>query len=149
MRARERVERAERLVEQQHLRLHGERAGETDALLHAAGNLRRPLVLGMRHLHQLEIVHGPGVALGARFRAGEHLVDREPHVVVDGEPGQQRVVLEHDRAVGAGLIDLAFLEQDAAQGGSNEARHDVEQRGLAAAGMTDDRDVFAAIDRSR
>ena len=34
-RARERVERAERLVEQQHLRLHGERARDADALLHS------------------------------------------------------------------------------------------------------------------
>jgi hypothetical protein len=50
-----------------HLRLHGERAHEADALLHAAGNLRRPLVLGMRHLH--EIVHGPGAALRAGLDA--------------------------------------------------------------------------------
>ncbi len=35
------VERAERLVEQQHARLDGERAGERDALALAAGKLRR------------------------------------------------------------------------------------------------------------
>ena len=35
------VERAERLVEQQHLRLLGERAGERDALALAAGQLVR------------------------------------------------------------------------------------------------------------
>ena len=35
-----RVERAERLVEQQHLRLHGERAGERHALQLAARELR-------------------------------------------------------------------------------------------------------------
>ena len=66
MRAGERIERAERLVEQQHLRLHRERAGEADALLHAAGDLGRPLVLGVRHLHELEIVHGPVHARSAR-----------------------------------------------------------------------------------
>ena len=33
------VERAEGLVEQQDLRLHGERPRNPDALLHAAGNL--------------------------------------------------------------------------------------------------------------
>ena len=64
VRAGQRVERAERLVEQQHLGLHGERAGDADALLHAAGDLHGPLVLGVRHLHQREVVHGPGVALG-------------------------------------------------------------------------------------
>ena len=47
-RARQRVERAERLVQQQHLRLHRERAGDADALLHAARNLVRELVLGVR-----------------------------------------------------------------------------------------------------
>ena len=36
-----RVERAERLVEQQHLRLRGQRAGQRDALPLAAGELRR------------------------------------------------------------------------------------------------------------
>ena len=48
LRARQRVERAERLVEQQHLRLHRERARDADALLHAAGHLVRHLVLGVR-----------------------------------------------------------------------------------------------------
>ena len=101
VRARQRIERAERLVEQQHLRLHGQRAGDADALLHAARDLRRPLVLGVRHLHEVEIVHGPVMALGAATWCREHLVDREAHVVVDGEPRQQAVVLEHDGAVRA------------------------------------------------
>jgi hypothetical protein len=39
--ARERVERGEGLVHQQHARLHGERAGNGHALLHAAGELVR------------------------------------------------------------------------------------------------------------
>ena len=44
VRARQRVECAERLVEQQHLGLHRERARNADALLHAAGNLAGLLV---------------------------------------------------------------------------------------------------------
>ena len=75
MGAGQRVERAERLVHQQHLGLHGERAGDADALLHAAGDLVRALVLGLRHLHQLEIVHHPVVALGLGLGRAEHLVD--------------------------------------------------------------------------
>ena len=42
--ARQRVERAERLVEKQHLRLGGERARDRDALPHAARQLPRPPV---------------------------------------------------------------------------------------------------------
>ena len=62
--ARQRIERAEGLVHQQHLGLHRERAGDADALLHAAGDLVRALVPGLRHLHQLEIMHRPVVPLG-------------------------------------------------------------------------------------
>ena len=40
-----RIERAERLVEQQHVRIHHQRAREPDALAHAAGELARILVL--------------------------------------------------------------------------------------------------------
>src|SRR3712207_6940393 len=47
VRAGQRVQRAEGLVQQQHLGLHGERAGDADALLHAARDLARPLVLGV------------------------------------------------------------------------------------------------------
>ncbi len=55
------VERGERLVEQQHLRLDGERARERDALLLAAGNLVRvPVRLGVQ-LYQLEHLHRPPV----------------------------------------------------------------------------------------
>ena len=50
------VERAERLVEQQHARLDGERAGQRDALALAAGELRRiaaGLVLQLDEVEQL------------------------------------------------------------------------------------------------
>ena len=49
-----RVERAERLVEQQHLRLGRERAGERHALPLAAGELRRIAVAEALQLHELE-----------------------------------------------------------------------------------------------
>ena len=102
VRAGQRVERAERLVEQQHLRLHRERAGKADALLHAAGDFRRPLVLGVRHLHEIEVVHDPVVALvRATWSPQNTLSTASLHVGVDGEPRQQRVVLEHHGAVRA------------------------------------------------
>ena len=48
------VERAERLVEQQHARAHRQRAGERDALALAAGKLRGIPVGQPVELHQLE-----------------------------------------------------------------------------------------------
>ena len=49
-----RVERAERLVEQQHLRRGGQRAGQGDALALAAGELRRHLVAEALELDQAQ-----------------------------------------------------------------------------------------------
>ena len=57
------VERAERLVEQQHLRLHDQRAGERHALLHAAGELRGLRLLAPGQAHELERLVGLLVAL--------------------------------------------------------------------------------------
>ncbi len=49
-----RVEGAERLVHQQHVGILGERAGERDALPHAAGELMRPLVGEFGQVHGLQ-----------------------------------------------------------------------------------------------
>ena len=60
------IERAERLVHQQHLRLDRVGAGDGDALLHAARKLVRVVVLRPRHSHEREIVPGQLVAPRAR-----------------------------------------------------------------------------------
>ena len=49
-----------------------------------------------------------------RLGRREHLVHAELDVVVDREPGQQAVVLEHHGAVGARRVDLAVFQQHAA-----------------------------------
>jgi hypothetical protein len=65
----ERVERAERLVEEQHLRLDRERARDPHALLHPPGELGRLLVLGAGqadHVDELLAVRAPA----GRFQSG-------------------------------------------------------------------------------
>ncbi len=52
------VERAERLVHQQQVRLMDERAAQRDALLHAAGQLVRPGVVEGRKTDQLQQLGG-------------------------------------------------------------------------------------------
>ena len=89
------------------------------------------------------------IALATRARAREHLVNRQPHVVVDREPRQERVVLEHDGAVRARIVDLLVLQEHRAAGHRDEPGHDIEHRGLAAARMSDDRDIFALFDAER
>ena len=99
---RQRVERAEGLVHQQHLRLHRQRAGDAHALLHAAGDLV-PASCPRR-------ASGPPApappaqrsrSCALLSRVAEHALHRQVHVVEAAQPGQQRVVLEHHAAVRA------------------------------------------------
>ena len=59
------------------------------------------------------------------------------------------MVLEHHGTVGTGIVDLAVLEQNAAAAGLRQARHNIQERGLAAAGVADDGDVLALLDVDR
>jgi hypothetical protein len=89
-----RVEVRERLVHQAHRRLRHDRAAERNALLLAAGKLRRLAVeqaLEPEHL-------GRALESGRPLRAGNaaHL-QPEHDVLGDGKMGKQRVGLEHHR----------------------------------------------------
>ena len=86
------VERAERLVEQQHARPVDERPGERDALPLAAGQLGRlPLLVA------LEADHAERVGDAPRALVARHLPDHQAvaDVVADRHVREQGVVLEH------------------------------------------------------
>ena len=70
----------------------------------------------------------------------------EQDVLAHREPGKQRVFLEHDAAIDARAGDAAAVDQHLAFGGE-KAADDIEQRALAAARRTDDRDELALADR--
>ncbi|MNV72815.1 hypothetical protein D3C71_1659300 [compost metagenome] len=78
--------------------------------------------------------------LGAAFGPAEDALHGQMHVLVAGEPGQQRVVLEDHRALGPRALDLAVGAQQHARGRGGEAGDQIEQRRLAAARMPDQRD---------
>ena len=102
--ANERVECAERLVVEHHLRLDGERAGEADALLHAAGELVGELVGGVLEPDEAEDLLGALEPLRLR-----DALDLEPErdVVDHAAVGEQPEVLEdHRRRVPAQLAQL-------------------------------------------
>ena len=60
--------------------------------------------------------------------------------------GKQAVVLKHKAAIAARLAHDAAVEQHFARGRLFEAGDDAQERGLAAAARSDDRDELAAID---
>ena len=138
-----RVERGERLVHQQDFRIDGERAGEIDALAHAAGELARVIVLEAFEPDELEQLHG-ALAVGSADRAGDFAAD--DGVGEHRAPRQQAVVLEHKAAVGAGLAHGAAVEQHFAGRRVFEAGDDAQERGLAAAARPDHGNEFAALD---
>jgi hypothetical protein len=104
------VQRAQRLVQEQHPRIHHQRAGERDALLLAAGEHRGPVLLPAGHLHQLERFPRLGLALRLADLA---LLEPIGHVVQHGHMREQRVLLKDG-------VDLALVGRRADRVGATD-----------------------------
>ncbi len=141
------VEVGQRLVEQQQLRLGGQRAGNRDALLLAAGELVR---VALRVAAQVDQRQHLGHARGAAL--ARPALQAEGHVLRDAHVRKQRIVLEHH-------ADAALLGADPATAGDDLAGDldlalvgavepgDQAQRGrLAAAAGADDQQDLAGRD---
>jgi hypothetical protein len=88
------VQRGERLVHQQRVRLQDERAGQPDALPHPAGQLFRVGGLETVEADDVDRSQGRGAPLRFTDAAGQQA---ELDVVLHGQPGHQREGLEHHR----------------------------------------------------
>ena len=143
-----RVERAERFVHQQHLRPAHQRAGDGDALLHAAGKLVRPGVGGGVEAHQCQ--QGVGAAGGgfdigfADVFAAMRQTAAELDVLHHRQPRVQAVMLEHHGTVGARPGHRPAIGQQVAGCVVFEAADDAQQRRFAAAGSADEGDELVA-----
>ena len=127
---REHVERGERFVHEQHLRLDHQRARETHALLHAAGKL-----FGIRRLEAVE-AHGVDHlqrALVALNRADAARHQRRFHVLQHGEPGKQREALEDDGDVGNLPVHRFAVPEHVARGRLGQAGQHAQQGGFSRA----------------
>ena len=142
-RLRVRVERRQRLVEEQHVRLARERAGERDALLLAAGELGRPRVRERGDVEPLEqLVH----ARAARVRdVLAHGQVREQRVLLEDEADAPLVRLLEDlpRRVEPDLVAV----RDAAALRPREPGDHPEHGGLARAGRPDERERALDLER--
>ena len=139
------VERAERLVEQQHARLVDERAGDGDALLLTAGELGHVAVGVVLKAYQTQHTHDL-----LRDNILRLLLDgqAEGDVVVDVHVREERVFLEYgvDLAlVGRDVHDVLAVKEDLALGGLQEAAEDAQQRRFAAAGGTEQGDELIFV----
>ena len=147
---RTRASRADkRLVEQEERRRGRERPGQRDALLLAARELRRVLVLVTGEPHERQqLVDTAGDGAGLHATRLEAVGD----VPTDGQVREERVGLEDDAVVAQGRRQAG----DVAAGHAHRARvlalepsDDPQQRGLAAAGWTEEADEFAGADGER
>ena len=149
--ARQRVEHAERLVEQQHLRRQREGAREADALPHAGRQLGRPLVQRVAEADQRRGSARRSPRARVAARCGVDLVDAEQHVLERGQPRQQARRLEHDAAIGARARRSPCRPTmiAAARSASMQAGDHRQHRRLAAAGVADEADELALGRASR
>ena len=106
-RARQRVERAERLVEKQHFGIGRECARDGHPLPHPARKLARPAVHRVAETDQSQIALGLLLLFGPRpLRTGG--VDSQPDVLDSREPREQRVILKHDRRLSRDAVATAL-----------------------------------------
>src|SRR4029079_16621569 len=143
------VERAERLVEQEHARFVTDRPRECDALLLAAGELARLATLAPGEIDELEDLGDARLDLPLR-----HALPLEPErdVVGNRHVGEERVALE-DR-VDVPLVrrqahGVAVAEEVPPGRPLPEAADHPQGRRLAAAGRAEEREERAARDLER
>ncbi len=144
-----RVERGQRLVEQEQGGLRRERAGQRHALLLAARELGGILVLVLPEPHQREELVDAAVDLRARRPAPLEAVG---DVARDGEVREQRIRLEDDAVVplsGRQPRHVAARHADEPRVLALEAGDDPQERGLAAAARPEEADELAGLDGQR
>src|SRR5215208_4643273 len=140
------VERRERLVEEEEVRRRRERAGERDALLLAARELPRVFAMLLGQADEREKLIDATLDLGRPFSAVDEPV---ADVAGDGQVREQGVGLEHDAEVALrrrGARHVAPGDPDPALVLRVEAGDGAQERGLAAAGRSEEAHELAAPD---
>src|SRR5882762_401661 len=137
------VKGGERLVHEEHFGLDDECAGDTDALLHAAGQF-----LGIGDFKTVEAdgvndAQGTLAAFDGRHAAG---LERGLDVFENGEPGEERETLKDDGNIGRFVTDRMAVPVDGAGAGGRKTGQHAKQCGLAAAGRAEKHDDLAGID---
>jgi len=129
----EKVERAERFVHIDDLRIGGERASDLDALTHSAGKLVRVGVFKTSQTDHADIARDRLVALALSLFA-----QTEADVLMHVQPGKNAVLLKNENATRIGR-DYGFsFDQDIAGSRLEKSGHDVEQCRFSAPARPDD-----------
>ena len=132
--------------------LGGQSSGDTDSLLHSAGQLGRQRVGPLAEAHTLEHLAGSLVPLSA----GDTLnLEAEGCVLEHRAVREEREVLEHHGDVvlshaadlgGVGRREVGAVDHDAAGGGLEQTVEGPDEGGLARAGEAHDDEDLALLD---
>ena len=144
-----RVERAERLVHQQHFGPVGQRARNRDALLLAAGQLRGQAVVHAFECNELQQLLATRAPLGRLHLAH---AQRELDVVGDRHVPEQRVVLEDEPDLALAHVHVrhvAAMQRDAPVVDFSEPCDRAQQGALAAAARAEQHQELALVDVQR
>ena len=130
-RARHGIQRAKGFIHQQHARIIRERARNLNALLHAAGKLRRvlrPLPSQADHAEEMLGLLPPFCPAKATQ------AQPEANVIQGGQPFIKAVMaLKDHAAISARALYRRAIQKDAASRGGFKPGHHVQDRGFAAA----------------
>ncbi len=143
------VERSERLVQEQHLGLGSESAGEGHPLALTARKLRRVAMAECLELDELQQLVDPVPDLGLRALAN---LQAKGNVVPDGHVLERRIVLEDEADIpvlGPDVRGVLARDQDLAVVGELETGDDPEERRLARAARPEQGSQRAAFDVER
>ncbi|KAG0772046.1 hypothetical protein G6F22_016013 [Rhizopus arrhizus] len=146
-----RVQRRGRLVEQQHFRLQGQRAGNRHALLLAARQLAREGIGLVGQAHPLQ--QRARLLLGLRARHAAHGDGRLDDVLQRGQVREQVELLEDHAHLQPQRAQPQFVVAQLGVGHHDGAAvdllqpiHAAQQRALARAALADDGDDLAGFD---
>ena len=135
------VERTERLVHQQDVRIVGQRARDRGTLPHAAGKLARPRLFKAPDADELAELLRLGKPL---LLVDATQFQRQSNILLDREPREQIRVLKHDaKLLGDRGIppvsqpQIVRTDVDRTRAWTNETGDHAQHRGLAAAGRTE------------
>src|SRR5690606_9215124 len=147
-----RVESTGRLVAEQDLRLGGQRPGDADALLLAAGQLRRVALRLIAEADPVEQFGDPCLDLRAAQLAGQ--LQRHGDVAGHGARAEQVEVLEDHPDLTADAAKAAVVQcgdidpanRQAAAAGLLEAVDQAQQGAIAGSGVADQPEDFTGFD---
>ena len=135
------VQCAQGLVQQQDAGLVDQGTDQGHTLGHTAGQLGGIIVPEVLQTDDLD--HALDLVLIA-LELALHL-QGEGDVLLNRQPGEQGGLLEHHAAVGGGAFHFHAVNGDLAGGGMDQAGHQTQDGGLAAAGGADQADELAGL----